>query len=93
MLRILCPHCGVRDDTEFRYRGDATTARPAADSGETAFARYVYDRANPKGWHAEWWIHVAGCRAVLRVVRHTVTHEIHSVTLPQAPFDIPVDAR
>jgi sarcosine oxidase subunit delta len=93
MLRITFPHCGVRDETEFRYRGDATLTRPAADAGDAAFTRYVYERNNPKGWHAEWWIHVAGCRAVLRVVRHTVTHELHSVTLPHEPADIPAEPR
>ncbi|MEI6457658.1 MAG: sarcosine oxidase subunit delta [Pseudomonadota bacterium] len=93
MLRIQCPHCGCRDETEFRYRGDASISRPLADAGEAAFVHYVYHRNNPKGWHVEWWLHVSGCRAVLRVVRHTVTHEIHSVTLPQEPVDIPWEAR
>jgi sarcosine oxidase subunit delta len=93
MLRIPCPYCGVRDETEFRYRGDATQARPAGDAGESAFIRYVYERSNPKGWHAEWWMHVAGCRTVLRIVRHTVTHEIHSVTLPQEPVEMPKELR
>ena len=93
MLRIPCPHCGVRDETEFRYRGDASALRPAAESGEAAFVRYVYERTNPKGWHAEWWMHAAGCRTVLRVIRHTVTHEIHSVTLPQETAEMPADGR
>jgi sarcosine oxidase subunit delta len=93
MLRIPCPHCGIRDETEFRYRGDASVLRPPAEGGEAAFVRYVYERTNPKGWHAEWWIHAAGCRTVLRVIRHTVTHEIHSVTLPQETAEIPADAR
>jgi sarcosine oxidase subunit delta len=79
MLRIPCPHCGLRDEVEFRYRGDATRARPAGEAGIAAFADYVYLRDNPAGWHAEWWLHVAGCRRLLRVVRHTLTHEIRSV--------------
>jgi len=70
----------LRDETEFRYRGDATRTRPAADEGPEAFAAYVYERDNPLGWHVEWWLHVAGCRQLLRVVRHTVTHEIRSVS-------------
>jgi len=60
MLRIPCPWCGVRDESEFRYRGDATRSRPG-------------------DWHTEWWLHVAGCRRLLKVVRHTLTHEIRSV--------------
>ncbi|MBM3531421.1 MAG: sarcosine oxidase subunit delta [Alphaproteobacteria bacterium] len=79
MHRIDCPWCGVRDEAEFSYRGDATVKRPPADGGAEGFYAYVYDRTNPKGWHVEWWHHVAGCRQFLKVVRHTVTHEIRSV--------------
>jgi sarcosine oxidase subunit delta len=39
----------------------------------------VYQRDNPCDWHSEWWLHVAGCRRLLKVVRHTLTHEIRSV--------------
>ncbi|MBL6454271.1 sarcosine oxidase subunit delta [Belnapia sp. T6] len=79
-MRIPCPHCGPRDEAEFAYRGDATKQRPAPDAGIEAFHDYVYLRANPRGWHEEWWQHAAGCRAWLRVRRHTVTHEIAAVT-------------
>lgn len=86
MLRIPCPWCGERDETEFRYRGDATKVRPAGDADPRAFADYVYERVNPLGWHVEWWLHAAGCRKLLKVVRHTLSHEIHSV---QGPADEP----
>ncbi len=79
MLRIPCPWCGLRDESEFRYRGDAGRRRPAGEAGADAFTAYVYERDNPRGWHSEWWLHVAGCRRLLRVVRHTLTHEIRSV--------------
>jgi sarcosine oxidase subunit delta len=69
----------VRDESEFRYRGDATRSRPGADAGSDAFSSYVYERENPRDWHTEWWLHVAGCRRLLKVVRHTLTHEIRSV--------------
>ncbi len=84
MLRIPCPWCGERDEAEFRYRGDASRSRPAAEAGLDAFHAYVYERANALGWHAEWWLHVAGCRQLLKVERHTLTHEIRSVTDPRA---------
>jgi sarcosine oxidase subunit delta len=84
MLRIACPFCGVRDEIEFRYRGDATRARPAAQADDGEFVRYVYERANPLGWHAEWWLHIAGCRQLLRIERHTLTHEIRAVTVAAA---------
>ena len=85
MLRILCPWCGERDEAEFRFRGDATLARPGADAGLDAFNSYVFERDNPLGWHTEWWLHVGGCRALLKVERHTLTHQIRSVTLPDDP--------
>jgi heterotetrameric sarcosine oxidase delta subunit len=86
MLRIQCPWCGERDETEFRYRGDASRTRPDADGGAdadaamAAFSAYTYERANPRGWHQEWWLHVGGCRRLLRLTRDTQSHEIRSVT-------------
>jgi heterotetrameric sarcosine oxidase delta subunit len=82
MLLLACPHCGPRDEIEFRYRGDATLRRPAADAGLDAFAAFVFERANPAGWHLEWWQHVQGCRRVLKVRRNTLTHEIAAIGLP-----------
>jgi methylglutamate dehydrogenase subunit B len=78
VLRIPCPWCGLRDESEFRYRGDASRSRPAAAAGLEAFSAYLYERANPSDWHTEWWLHVAGCRRLLKVVRHTLTHEIRA---------------
>jgi heterotetrameric sarcosine oxidase delta subunit len=82
MLRIRCPFCGERDETEFRFRGDASVVRPPAEADLAAFSTYVYERDNPLGWHSEWWLHVGGCRQLLRLERHTLTHQIRSVTLP-----------
>lgn len=76
MLRITCPHCGLRDEIEFRYRGDAGVTRPDGEAGQSAFQAYVYERGNPAGWHVEWWLHVGGCRQALKVVRHITSHEI-----------------
>ena len=91
MLRIRCPCCGERDETEFRYRGDAGRTRPAADAGVAAFSAYVYERDNPRGWHLEWWLHAGGCRSLLKIVRHTMTHEIHWVGGPQDAPALPPD--
>ena len=84
MLRIPCPWCGERDESEFRYKGDASLRRPDGAAGVEAFAAFVYERANPHGWHQEWWLHSAGCRQLLKVLRHTVTHEIQAVGAPDA---------
>ena len=75
MQLIPCTYCGSRPENEFHYRGDATVVRPAPDAGEQAFYDFVYTRTNPRGWHREWWHHVAGCRQWVRVERHTATHE------------------
>jgi heterotetrameric sarcosine oxidase delta subunit len=86
MLQIPCPWCGVRDEAEFRYKGDAGVARPSLDGAAdvspadiAAFHAYVYERSNARGWHLEWWLHTAGCRQLLRVRRHTLTHVIDAV--------------
>jgi heterotetrameric sarcosine oxidase delta subunit len=92
MLRIPCPWCGERDETEYRYRGDASRARPAADAGLEAFNTFVFQRDNLRGWHVEWWLHVGGCRRLLRVVRHTVSHEIHAVGGAQDVLRLPEEA-
>lgn len=93
MLRIPCPWCGVRDEIEFRYKGDATRKRPAADAGLAAFTDFTYLRANPRGWHLEWWLHVGGCRKLLKVVRHTVSHDIHAVGGPHDLLPLPPEVR
>jgi heterotetrameric sarcosine oxidase delta subunit len=83
MLQLCCPWCGVRDETEFRYRGDATIVRPPADAPVEEFAAYVYRRVNPHGWHREWWLHTGGCRMLFQIERHTLTHEIRNVMSPE----------
>ena len=57
--------------------------------GLEAFSAYVYGRKNPRGWHLEWWLHVGGCRRLLKLVRHTLTHEIRWVGNAQDPAWLP----
>ena len=78
MLLIPCPWCGRRDETEFRYGGEAHIVRPESPDAldDAAWADYLFMRSNPKGWFRERWLHVHGCRRWFNVVRHTVTHEI-----------------
>jgi heterotetrameric sarcosine oxidase delta subunit len=92
MLRIPCPWCGERDETEFRYRGDAHQARPEAQAGPEEFIDFVYRRDNPRGWHREWWLHVGGCRRLLKVVRHTVSHQIRTVGSAEEALQLPEEA-
>ncbi|MFB9978731.1 sarcosine oxidase subunit delta [Mesorhizobium kowhaii] len=77
MLRIHCPVCGLRDETEFTYGEDATIRRP--DMNETdskIWHDYVFIRENPRGPHKEYWHHVVGCRQWIVVERDTLTHEM-----------------
>ena len=81
MLRIPCPWCGLRDETEFHYGGQAHVARPEHPEklSDAAWADYLFMRDNPKGEFAERWMHAAGCRRWFNVRRHTVTHRIIAV--------------
>jgi sarcosine oxidase subunit delta len=85
MHQIKCPHCGVRDEAEFAYRGAATVTRPADGAADGVFD-YVYMRDNPVGWSVEWWHHVGGCRQLIKVARHTVTHEIRATARATDPI-------
>jgi methylglutamate dehydrogenase subunit B len=77
MLRIPCPHCGLRDYTEFHYAGDATKLRPAHGAGDVhAWHDYVFLFDNPKGKHLEYWHHVEGCRQWVVLERDTATNTV-----------------
>lgn len=53
------------------------------------YLAYVYERDNPLGWHLEWWLHVGGCRRLLKLVRHTLTHEIRAALAPEESATLP----
>jgi sarcosine oxidase, subunit delta len=79
MLLIPCPYCGMeRPEIEFRYGGQAHTARPRDPSllNDAAWAAYLYDRTNPSGLHAERWRHTHGCGRFFNLIRNTVTDRI-----------------
>ncbi len=85
MLRIRCPHCGLRDHAEFTYGGDAARgAPPDAAASEQAWIASVYLRGNARGPHEELWHHTLGCGAWIVVRRNTLTHEILAARLPHA---------
>lgn len=76
MLRIECPWCGLRDEPEFTYGGEAQIARPPAGCSDEVWARYLFFRSNQKGEHAERWCHSFGCGQWFNALRDTMTHEI-----------------
>jgi sarcosine oxidase subunit delta len=77
MLKIVCPLCGERDYTEFRYGGDASRQRPAHGiSDRRTWHDHVFLFDNPKGLHREFWQHVLGCRQWLVLERDTATNAV-----------------
>ena len=95
MMRIECPWCGGRDETEFHYGGEAHIARPEDPDAlsDEAWADYLFMRANPRGVHAERWMHAQGCRRWFNVLRHTASHEVVAVYPMDAPRpDVPETA-
>ncbi len=65
MLRIPCPFCGERDESEFHYGGEPKPRPgPAEAVDDATWGAYLHDRGNAKGPHEEIWHHLGGCRRV-----------------------------
>jgi sarcosine oxidase subunit delta len=77
MLLIECPFCGERGEIEFRYAGEAHVTRPAEPGAidDKGWARYLYERSNPAGSHAERWHHIHGCKRYFNALRDTVSDD------------------
>jgi heterotetrameric sarcosine oxidase delta subunit len=92
MLRLACPWCGLRDEIEFCYGGEAHIALPpdAEQLPDTAWADYLFMRTNPKGRQHERWVHTHGCRRWFNVVRDTATERIFAIyPTGSRPPDLP----
>ena len=78
MLHITCPYCGPRPEIEFRCGGEAHIARPQQPSALTdeAWSEFLFYRSNPKGVHAERWVHANGCARWFNVLRDTASDQI-----------------
>jgi heterotetrameric sarcosine oxidase delta subunit len=87
MLLIPCPWCGPREETEFRYGGQAGIAYPQDPDAlnDVEWADFLFMRDNPKGDWSERWMHAAGCRRWFDVTRSTVTHRITDAPPPGEP--------
>ena len=81
MFLIPCPFCGPRDQSEFYCGGEAHITRPTEPDALTdaQWADYLFMRRNPKGVHAERWVHTHGCRRWFNAIRHTATDQILAV--------------
>jgi heterotetrameric sarcosine oxidase delta subunit len=81
VIRIPCPHCNLRNSSEFRHVGEVGGPRPdPSTTTPEQWRAYLYERSNPAGWTTETWFHAMGCRRFLRVERHALTNEIRSAT-------------
>jgi heterotetrameric sarcosine oxidase delta subunit len=79
MFQIPCPHCGLRNVSEFRHVGERR-ARPDVQTATPAQWRaYLYEQDNVAGWSTESWYHSSGCRRFVGVERHTVTNEVRPI--------------
>jgi len=79
VLRIPCPYCGVRDESEFTFGGPAHVTRPLPESDDATWTSYLFARRNPAGVHLERWSHAFGCGVWFNIARDTCTHDILKV--------------
>jgi heterotetrameric sarcosine oxidase delta subunit len=92
LLLIECPWCGIRDESEFTYGGEANIVRPdkPEDVSDFEWTSYLFYRKNPRGDHMEQWSHSAGCRRWFNVKRDTQTYDIkQSYRIGESPMEDP----
>jgi heterotetrameric sarcosine oxidase delta subunit len=70
-IKIPCPHCGPRDDSEFTFGGEL---RPLVATDPAEDFERVYLRRNAAGRQEERWFHVSGCKRWLTLARDTETN-------------------
>lgn len=60
MQRFTCPFCGLRDEREFHFSGEAGKVRPdtTKEISDSEWASYRYDQTNPLGTAREIWVHL-----------------------------------
>ena len=70
MLILTCPVCGAEgDETKYTYGHQAHIERPSADKATPeSWEKYLFERENEKGLHAERWLHANGCDWVQSLV-------------------------
>lgn len=74
-FKIPCPHCGPRSAYEFKYDSEVKQSPgPGADLRD--WRHYIFFNENALGVREEWWCHIFGCGAWLKIKRDTSTNEI-----------------
>ncbi len=78
MLKIPCPFCGERNESEFMHGGALKSRRPETTDGidDRQWVEYLTVVQNPIGPVQERWWHVRGCGSWFTLTRDTLTHDI-----------------
>ena len=86
MQQFPCPFCGLRDEREFWFAGEAGKTRPdtTARVSDEEWARYLYAQRNTKGAVDEAWIHLT-CRELFIMQRDSVSMEVLGVRSLREP--------
>lgn len=79
MQRFPCPFCGLRDEREFSFAGEAGKSRPdtTADVSDAVWTDYLNTQRNEKGRAKEIWCHLP-CQEYFLMDRDTVTMKVLS---------------
>jgi heterotetrameric sarcosine oxidase delta subunit len=78
---LTCPHCGIREVTDFAFGGEVS-ARPRETPSFRELCEYNYFRRNVAGVQREWWYHRSGCRTWFQAERDTRTNDVLRIGLP-----------
>ncbi len=82
---LVCPVCGAREVTDFRFGGELNPRPPAGSAPSPREVNaYNYFRRNVAGVQREWWYHRSGCRSWFVAERDTCTNEVLATALPDA---------
>jgi heterotetrameric sarcosine oxidase delta subunit len=78
MLKLTCPFCGARNESEFIHGGACKPRRSEApqELDDAAWIEYLTVPPNPIGPLDERWWHLRGCGKWFTVRRNTLTHQI-----------------
>lgn len=78
MLKIPCPFCGERNESEFVHGGALKPRRPdnAGEIAERDWIDYLTVPPNPIGPLRERWWHLRGCGSWFTLTRDTLSHDL-----------------
>ena len=82
MLRITCPWCGDRHESEFVCGGTHEKVRPDRPESlsDEEWIDYLTVAPNPVGPLVEKWWHRHGCGLWFSLERNTLTHEVRPIS-------------